>query len=93
MVLDEREDQTMAEELKQIPDTGTRLNFARLVGVALSTGYVMTTIAVLNDLMTADQVALVGVTFERWWIGIGSTLLVYTGSENFKKHSIAVLNK
>ena len=83
----------MDEQLKQLPHTSTRRDRIDAVCVALTIGYMLTTLAVFKGWMTEDQVAMVGVTFDRWWIGVGLMIGGYVASENAKKHSFAVLNK
>lgn len=83
----------MAEEIKEIPDTGTRKVRIDAVCIVLTLGWILTILAVLNDWITEDQAKLVGVTFDRWWVGVGLMVGGWVASENAKKHSFAVLNK
>ena len=81
------------EELKQIPDGGTRRKAALVVFWIGTFAWLSTIFMVLTDRMTQAQAELVGVDTEMWWVITGVTLFIYVGSETANKFSFATLNR
>ena len=84
----------MAEpELKKIPSEGKIKRIVKYALILTTAGWFLTTIAVLSGYMDADQAALIGVTFDRWWMSVGVFVGVLAANDNGVKYSTAMLNK
>lgn len=79
--------------MKYLPTTGSRKQLAKTMSIITTLGWFVTIICVLMGWVTKDQVDLIGVTFDRWYITLGMVMGIYALSENLAKHSHAVLNK
>ena len=84
----------MAEDqLKTIPSEGKIKRIVKYALTLTTAGWFLTTIAVLSGYMDADQAALIGVTFDRWWVSVGVFVGVLAANDNGVKYSIATLNR
>ncbi len=79
--------------IKRLSSTGTRKIRIDLVCYVLTVGLLLTMLLSGMHWVTADWVKTFGVTFSRWWTGVGLMVGGYVVSENVKKQSEAYLNK
>lgn len=83
----------MENEIKDIPDTGTRKNYSHLIFAMASTFAVVMIVTILLGNVSKDKLDMIMIVFTAWSTISGSVLGIYTLSETAKKHSYAVLNK
>ena len=79
--------------MKDLPTTGSRRRLAKNMSIVITLGWFVTIALVITGLVTKEQVDLVGVTFDRWYVAMGMVMGIYALSENLAKQSHATLNK
>ena len=83
----------MDEEIKEIPDGGSRKKYAYIIFWIASVFSVLIIISIFNGDVDKNKLDMIMLVFDGWIAISGSVLGIYTLSETAKKHSYAVLNK
>lgn len=81
------------EELKQLPDGGTRKKYKEVIFALATTFAFVVVFAILAGWVERERVELVMLVFESWAALSGVLFGLYAASENAKKHSFATMNK
>jgi len=83
----------MGNEIKEIPDGGSRKKYAYLIFWIASIFSALIIISIFNNNVDKNKLDMIMLVFDGWIAISGSVLGIYTISEAAKKHSYAVLNK
>ena len=83
----------MAQDTVEIPTTNSRKKYAKRFSIALTIWGLLTALFVIKGWVTDSQVMLIGCTFERWYIGQGACMAIYTGGEIGSKVAYATANR
>jgi hypothetical protein len=67
--------------------------FATTFAVLIGSTELINGVKVFIPLMDQSQADLVGVTFDRWWIAVGSFMAILAANDNGVKRSTVLLNK
>lgn len=80
-------------EIKQLPNTGTQKGQRDMLFSLVTLGWILTIVALKLDWLTIEEVELVGVTFDRWWVAAGVFGGIYALGEFGRKKTDAALNR
>lgn len=79
--------------MAEIPTTYSRKKFAKNLSYIITAWALLTVVAVLSGSVTAEEVKLVGCTYDRWYIAMGMVMGIYTLGEVGAKNAHANMHR